>query len=497
MRGIPKLEATDASALGRKDFQSDQDVRWCPGCGDYSILAQVHRTLPKLGIPRENFAFISGIGCSSRFPYYMDTYGMHSIHGRAPAIASGLKAARPELSVWVITGDGDSLSIGGNHFLHVLRRNFDINILLFNNRIYGLTKGQYSPTSPIGTRTKSSPMGAIDHPFNPISVALGADATFVARAIDTDAKMMQEMLLRATAHQGTSLIEIFQNCPIFNDGAFAEISDRRQRDETQLRLTHGEPMRFGAGGSKGIALDSQRKPMVVEVESHGVENLLIHDETDHGLAFMLSRFEPPEFPTPVGVVVARERSTYETAMSAQLEAAAAEKNGGVQDLLDSGATWTVEGVSMQRIKRPISDFISGQAATVSIGATVCDAVSRMAECDTSCATVVDADGMLVGIFTGRDFLNRVAGEGLVPKDTLIQDVMTHKPHALAADDCVSYAIHRMSEGGYRHVPIIEDGKPVALISVRDVIAHLSELFSEVDDGEDPAVSREWIDLGGG
>ena len=339
----PTVEHTDPSAHTRKDFQSDQDVRWCPGCGDYSILAQVQRVLPELGIPRENFVFVSGIGCSSRFPYYMDTYGIHSIHGRAPAIASGIKALRPNLSVWVVTGDGDGLSIGGNHMIHALRRNIDLKILLFNNRIYGLTKGQYSPTSELGKRTKSTPMGSIDYPFNPISIALSAEATFVARAVDVDAKLMQSVLARAAAHKGAAFVEIYQNCNIFNDGAFTYVSDRRTKHEHELRLEHGKPLRFGKQREWGIALDHAMHPVVVDVAEHGEENLLHHDEGNASLAFFLSRLVHPEFPTPVGVFRSVERPSYDAMLAGQLETAKARTPGAsLQGLLDSGDTWVVE-----------------------------------------------------------------------------------------------------------------------------------------------------------
>jgi 2-oxoglutarate ferredoxin oxidoreductase subunit beta len=245
---------SSAPKLSRKDFVSDQDVRWCPGCGDYAILAQVQKVMPELGVPRENFVFLSGIGCSSRFPYYMNTYGFHTIHGRAPAIATGLKASRPDLSVWVATGDGDALSIGGNHLIHALRRNIDINILLFNNRIYGLTKGQYSPTSEQGKITKSTPLGSVDHPFNPISVALGAEGTFVARSIDVEAKHLQTIVRRAYEHKGTAFVEILQNCNIFNDGAFANLTEKDIKADTQLVLEHGKPLIFGKNRDKGIRL---------------------------------------------------------------------------------------------------------------------------------------------------------------------------------------------------------------------------------------------------
>jgi 2-oxoglutarate ferredoxin oxidoreductase subunit beta len=333
---------TAATRLTRKDFESDQDVRWCPGCGDYAILAQVQRVLPDLGIPRERFVFLSGIGCSSRFPYYVNTYGFHTIHGRAPAIATGLKATRPELSVWVVTGDGDALSIGGNHLIHVLRRNVDLNILMFNNRIYGLTKGQYSPTSEVGKVTKSTPAGSVDHPFHPIALALGAEATFVARSLDVEAKHLQEILRRAHAHRGSSFVEILQNCNIFNDGAFENLTDKERKAEHQLVLEHGKPLVFGAQRDKGIRLGAGMRPEVVTL-GNGVSeaDLIVHDEQDPTLAYFLSRMQPPEFPTPIGVFHAAARPTYDAALNAQLAAATA-KPADLDQLFTRGDTWTVE-----------------------------------------------------------------------------------------------------------------------------------------------------------
>ena len=288
--------AAAGTKLTRKDFVSDQDVRWCPGCGDYAILAQVQKVMPELGVPRENIVFISGIGCSSRFPYYMNTYGFHSIHGRAPAIATGLKVARPELSVWVVTGDGDGLSIGGNHLIHILRRNVDVNILLFNNRIYGLTKGQYSPTSEQGKVTKSTPLGSIDYPFNPLSVALGAEATFVARTIDVEAKHLQDIVKRAYEHRGTSFVEILQNCNIFNDGAFAPLTEKDTKADAQLVLEHGKPLIFGKNRDKGIRMSGHSLEVVQLGNGVSESDLIVHDETDTALAFLLSLMTPPQFP---------------------------------------------------------------------------------------------------------------------------------------------------------------------------------------------------------
>jgi 2-oxoglutarate ferredoxin oxidoreductase subunit beta len=332
-------------ALTRKDFSSDQEVRWCPGCGDYSVLTAVQLLMPELGVRPENQVFVSGIGCSSRFPYYMNTYGVHSIHGRAPSVATGIAIARPDLDVWVITGDGDALSIGGNHFIHALRRNVNLTILLFNNQIYGLTKGQYSPTSEVGKVTKSTPFGSIDHPFNPVSVALGAEASFVARTHDMDRKHMQEMFRRAHAHQGAAFVEIYQNCNVFNDGAFEGITAKDKRADMLIELRHGEPIRFGANGEHGIALNEYGEARVVEVAEVGEENLLVHDEhrPDPTVAFSLSRLsEGPVTPTPIGVFRDVERPSYEAEVQRQL--AAAQDRSGPGDLrkvIESGATWEV------------------------------------------------------------------------------------------------------------------------------------------------------------
>ena len=334
-------------ALTSKDFATDQEVRWCPGCGDYSILAQVQKVMPTLGIPRENIVIISGIGCSSRFPYYMNTYGMHSIHGRATAIASGLKASRPELSVWIVSGDGDCLSIGGNHTIHLLRRNFDVTLLLFNNEIYGLTKGQYSPTSEQNKITKSTPVGSIDHPFNPSALALGADATFVARTMDRDPKHLQLMILRAHQHRGASFLEIYQNCNIFNDGAFEIFTEKKSKPEEALFLEHGKPLVFGATRNKGIKLDGL-KPVIVELRNSTSENdMWVHDEKDLFKAQILTRlFDNPQteghFPRPFGVIYEGDRQCYEDVMAMQIEESIATKGSGDLDkILRGRETWTI------------------------------------------------------------------------------------------------------------------------------------------------------------
>jgi 2-oxoglutarate ferredoxin oxidoreductase subunit beta len=330
-----------------KDFASNQDVRWCPGCGDYSILAQVHRTFPDMvGIKKENIVWVSGIGCSSRFPYYMNTYGFHGIHGRAPAIATGIKVAKPELSVWVATGDGDLLSIGGNHFIHACRKNVDIKIVLFNNRIYGLTKGQYSPTSEKGKFTKTTPYGSVDYPFNPVSLALGSDATFVARSIDRDAKHLQAMLKRAADHKGTAFIEIFQNCVIYNDGAFDQLSDKKSKDDRLLVLEHGKPMVFGVNKDKGIKLDGT-KPVVINITegSNSINDVLVHDELDDSpvRSILLAHLEDYlEMPTPIGVFRQIFKPTYDDGVEYQIEEVIKKKGeGDLEQVLFSGNTWAV------------------------------------------------------------------------------------------------------------------------------------------------------------
>jgi 2-oxoglutarate ferredoxin oxidoreductase subunit beta len=334
--------------LTAKDFQTDQEVRWCPGCGDYSILAQVQKVMPTLGIPRENIVIVSGIGCSSRFPYYMETYGMHSIHGRATAIASGLKATRPELSVWIVTGDGDSLSIGGNHTIHLLRRNFDVNIMMFNNQIYGLTKGQYSPTSEEDKVTKSTPYGSVDHPFNPLALAMGADATFIARSMDRDPKQLQEMLLRSNAHKGASFLEIYQNCNIFNDGAFEIFTEKSSKPMETLFLEQGKPLLFGANKDKGIKLDGF-KPVVVDLnEGNSAEDCWIHDDSDFYKAQILVRmFDDPRveghLPRPFGVFFQNDRACYEDQLRLQIEdVIAAKGKGDLNKLLRGNETWTIQ-----------------------------------------------------------------------------------------------------------------------------------------------------------
>ncbi|MBX3395608.1 MAG: 2-oxoacid:ferredoxin oxidoreductase subunit beta [Phycisphaerae bacterium] len=335
---LPQLQA--------KDFASDQDIRWCPGCGDYAILATVKKILPDLGVPREKMVFVSGIGCSSRFPYYVSTYGFHSIHGRAPAIATGVKVANPELMVWVVTGDGDGLSIGGNHLIHAIRRNLDIKILLFNNRIYGLTKGQYSPTSELGKKTKSTPFGSVDNPLHPLSIAIGAEATFVARTIDRNVAHMAEVLKRAAAHRGTAFVEIYQNCNIFNDAAWEYATEKDTKSETTVVLEHGKPLIFGAARDKGIRMHGM-EPEIVSLKEGSVkeDDLLFHDEkmSEPSLAYALSRMHYPNFPEPIGVFRAVDRPRFDDGMKHQIdEAIKAKGPGNLETLLNAGDTWVVE-----------------------------------------------------------------------------------------------------------------------------------------------------------
>ncbi|WP_405659872.1 2-oxoacid:ferredoxin oxidoreductase subunit beta [Streptomyces sp. RK9] len=342
---VPKAEGKQSM----KDFKSDQEVRWCPGCGDYAVLAAVQGFMPELGLAKENIVFVSGIGCSSRFPYYMNTYGMHSIHGRAPAIATGLASSRRDLSVWVVTGDGDALSIGGNHLIHALRRNVNLKILLFNNRIYGLTKGQYSPTSEVGKITKSTPMGSLDAPFNPVSLAIGAEASFVARTVDSDRKHLTDVLRQAADHPGTALVEIYQNCNIFNDGAFEVLKDKQQAEEAVIRLEHGAPIRFGTDNSKGVVRDPATGDLkVVAVTEENQSQILVHDAhaASPTTAFALSRLADPDtlHHTPIGVFRSVDRPVYDTLMADQLDAAIEQRGkGDLAALLAGGDTWTVVG----------------------------------------------------------------------------------------------------------------------------------------------------------
>ena len=346
--------STEAPTLSKKDFQSDQEVRWCPGCGDYAILSAVQSVLPELGIAKEKLVVVSGIGCSSRFPYYMDTYGFHSIHGRAPAIATGLKLTRPDLEVWIATGDGDAMSIGGNHLIHALRRNVGVKILMFNNRIYGLTKGQYSPTSEVGKRTKSTPQGSIDAPFDPLALALGAGATFVARTVDIFQPHLRSVLHRAAAHRGTAFVEIYQNCNIFNDKAFAYMTDKDVRDDEVLTLEHGKPLVYGKNQDRGLRLDGTRLEPVRFGDGIDESDCLIWDEKrdDAVAAFLLASLEPPVFPTPIGVLRDVERPVYDREVVDQVERAVEQQGSAtLEELIHGGEVWRVLDDGIDRARR--------------------------------------------------------------------------------------------------------------------------------------------------
>ncbi|MBI1881286.1 MAG: CBS domain-containing protein [Chloroflexi bacterium] len=505
--------------LTRKDFVSNQTVRWCPGCGDYAILAQMQKVLPDLGISREKIVFISGIGCSSRFPYYMNAYGIHSIHGRAPTLATGLKIANPDLSVWVITGDGDGLSIGGNHLLHILRRNLDINIILFNNRIYGLTKGQYSPTSLPGHKTKTSPMGSLEQSFNPMSVAIGAEATFVARTIDTNVKHMAETLRRAAEHKGTSFVEIYQNCVIFNDNAWSYATDASEKDENVLELEHGQPMIFGKNRDKGIRLH-ELQPEVVSLDVVAREDLLVHNEfaTEPSLAYLLSRMRRPEFPEPIGVFRSVEKPIYEEGMMNQVEEAIRRKGGGdLTKLYHAAETWetlpqpepvedgrqwvTVDapgmgyldeeyvGVSFrgERTSGPdtehslIADTLANlkphRPLTAHVGISVAEAVEKLKALNVGFMALVDDEGKLAGVFTEGDIFRKVACKVADLSQARVKDYMTSRVTTLKADAKIAHALHLMSIHKFRHVIIVDDqGKPTGVLSFRAVVRYIEGSF---------------------
>ena len=505
---IPKLD--------RKDFVSDQEVRWCPGCGDYAILAQMQRLLPDLGIPREKLVFVSGIGCSSRFPYYMNTYGLHTIHGRAPTLATGLKVANPDLHVWVITGDGDALSIGGNHLLHVLRRNVNVNILLFNNRIYGLTKGQYSPTSPPGKVTKSSPMGSVEQDLNAISVALASEATFVARTVDRHTKHMSEILQRAAEHQGTSFVEIYQNCNIFNDGTWSFATEADVKDDNTLILEHGQPMIFGKEKDKGIRLNGLAAEVVTLGGGVSEDDLLKHDEAldNPAHAYLLSRMMYPEFPVPMGVFRNVQRPVYEEQVVAQNLKAVEERGAGDLDALYHAAdTWIVpEGLDGETVREmadeepsfdniipdinqedpyaprtslqhllydPISSLDLPEPKCVSIHTSLAEAIKLMREENAGCLLVVNDKKRLVGIFAQGDLFEKVAGSDIDLQTITVADLMTKDPTVLKASDPIGHILHLMALQGYRHIPIVDpDGRPISLASFKVMLQFAGGLFSD-------------------
>ena len=511
--------SVDPGKLTRRDFASDQAVRWCPGCGNFAILAQIQKTLPTLGVPRENIVFISGIGCSSRFPYYMETYGIHSVHGRAPTLATGLKCARPELQIWVTTGDGDALAIGGNHFLHALRRNIDINIILFNNRIYGLTKGQYSPTSTIGKRTKSSPDGSIENPVNPIGVAIGAEASFIARTVDTFQEHLSEVLGRAARHTGAALVEVAQNCMIFNNGDWAHLTNPDTKADNVLFLEHGRPMRFGKSLEKGIRLNGLT-PEVVNVADVDEQKLLVHDEgaAEPTLAYLLSRMGPPDFPTPVGVFRAVGKPAYDRELMAQVHAARESRSMDLNAHYREAETWAVpsaapEGAqcpvcehpnlpganecerclaslvheeasvaeAQSRIRRSLrEDSVDqlGPSEVISVAdtATVEETLAVLRDHCSGCVLVIDAAGRLAGIFTEQDALARVAAEEIDLTATGITEVMSAQPETIRRDHLLAHAVHLMVVSDLRYLPIIDDdGAPIGVVSSSDMIDYVASL----------------------
>lgn len=495
--------------LTRKDFVSDQTVRWCPGCGDYSILAQMQKVLPEIGVPKENIVFISGIGCSSRFPYYMNTYGIHSIHGRAPTLATGLAIANPELSIWVITGDGDGLSIGGNHLLHALRRNININIILFNNRIYGLTKGQYSPTSRVGTRTKSSPMGSIEQPLNPVAMALAANSSFVARTIDAHPKHLGETLYQAAMHKGASFVEVYQNCVIFNPNEWEGLDDRRIRDENIIYLEDGKPMIFGKNRDKGVRLDGFR-PEVVSLGNGVTESeLLVHDASAHQLATLLSGMEHPGGPVPMGVIREATGDTYSTVLTNQVKEAKLQRGAGhLKMLYHSADTWTIAAKEAVKSKatgelsleldeayvdeidkggaetsvaqdlltdEPVSSLNPRAPISVERSTSLAKAIRQMNRHNIGCLLVTDRGDRLVGIFTERDVLMRVAGLVEDLTQVTVSDYMTAAPIALKPELPIAHALNLMSDHGFRHLPLVDDqNRPEGIVSFRDVVRFLKQ-----------------------
>jgi 2-oxoglutarate ferredoxin oxidoreductase subunit beta len=506
----------------RKDFASDQTVRWCPGCGDYAIIAGVQKMLPSLGIAKENIVFISGIGCSSRFPYYMNTYGIHSIHGRAPTLATGLKIARPELSVWVVTGDGDGLSIGGNHLLHACRRNIDLNILLFNNRIYGLTKGQYSPTSLPGTKTKSSPMGSIEPAFNPVAVALGAEATFIARTMDTLTRHLEATLKAATEHTGTSFIEIFQNCVIFNNGAWDHVADKNVQDDNAIFLEHGQPMVFGKDKDKGLRLNGLRLEVVQLGNGITEADVLVHDATDDHLAYLLTQMENPQYPLPFGVIYRNPKPSYEQQLMAQVREAQAKKpDTDLRSLYQADYTWTIEPetepvttqdttesmaisgldeayidemgeqlgelpAEMTSKVSPLADITQAPIAALHQGRTpitvvaktpVSQAINMMHEAGIGALLIVDTDNRISGIFTESDVLMKIAMRVTDLDSRTVGEFMTANPDTLPAHVSIAHALHLMSIHHYRHIPLVdENGLVIGIISFRDVIRYIETYF---------------------
>ncbi|MCH9021251.1 MAG: CBS domain-containing protein [Planctomycetes bacterium] len=519
---------TDQTPVTWKDFVPDVDVRWCPGCGDYAILNTIQKVFPTLGIPKENFVIVSGIGCSSRFPYYMNTYGFHSIHGRAPTFAMGMKVANPDLSIWIITGDGDGLSIGANHLLHLLRRNFDVTVLLFNNQIYGLTKGQYSPTSKLGHKTPTSPAGSIDHPIKSLSFAIASEAGFVARTIDTNPKHMAEVFKAAAHHKGTAFIEILQNCVIYNNGVWSDIAAREVRDDRLLNLEHQKPLLYGKELNMGIRLNGTT-PEIVKIGENAVtlDDILVHDRNtpDPTYAYMLTQMNYPEFPTPVGLLRTVEgRAPYSDLLAEQIKTSIQRKGKGrLQDLLLGNSYWQVDSaqrITMETVpekivpeeipvtagangigeelkvmaelkaaeykvlknpilrilREPLTNAILARGTlnppTLAPTDSVAKAIELFNDRRTDCILIMDKDQKVVGILTGRDIVMKVVQKSMDRKTTTIQSIMTANPVSLKDSATIGLAFNKFSIGQFRHLPVTRKNQNLAVISTTDLLFYI-------------------------
>ena len=518
----PANIAQDKPHYTREDFVSGQDVRWCPGCGDYAILSVMQKTLADFTTTkRENHVFISGIGCSSRFPYYMNTYGFHTIHGRAPAIATGLKLVRPDLTVWVITGDGDGLSIGGNHLIHCMRRNVNLKIILVNNEIYGLTKGQYSPTSRLGKVAKSTPEGSIDYPINPLCIAIAAEATFIARTVDSDPRHMGQVFQQAMSHKGVAFVEIFQNCVIFNKDTHLPIVGREFRDDRALYLEHGKPLIFGKNKDKGIKVNGF-ETKIIDLATHPDEakNIVVHDAQNPSphYAYLLTQMEYPELPVPFGLFRSIQKPTYDGMLDEQVANVIQKRGAGnLKDILFTNEVWKVE--AKKEVAQPVTDKKPSEALTqknywheeemssmlkgeakpnkdklqkIIMGERLADFISkvppivvrpetsiqevieRMQALPTKgCVLICDDNQKLVGIVSIRDILLKVAGTLKEPSKIAIKQIMTPRPECLDKDAPLSFALHKMFIGKFRHVPVLDNGVPVGVVSTRDLIEYLT------------------------
>jgi 2-oxoglutarate/2-oxoacid ferredoxin oxidoreductase subunit beta len=504
-------EIIDKPVLTKKDFTPDNEPRWCPGCGDYSILNTIQKVFPELGVPKENFVVVSGIGCSSRFPYYMSTYGFHTLHGRAPTVATGIKTANPELSVWMVTGDGDGLSIGANHLMHLIRRNPDIKVLLFNNRIYGLTKGQYSPTSETGKVTKSSPLGSVETPINPLAFAIASQATFVARTLDNNPKHMTEVFKAAAQHKGLAFIEIFQNCVIFNNKTFDSVYGRENKSEQLLFLEDGKPMIYGANSDKAIVLNGT-EPKIIHTQ---LGDALVHHAQNEnpGYAFALAQMSYPEYPTPVGVFRAVEKPTFEDNLHHQIKVAKDQKGEGqLEQLILGNDYWEVKNdgqrevitsssqgnpalqeeqdIVKERVKEdlrylkdPIAKVFNTRLEEIlhTYGSARCVTVSKETSIKETLALmkrhvlssiVVLNEGQVVGIVTERDILFKVVNIIEDTENTPVAQIMTPQPESAASWESVAQALHSLGEGGYRHLPVVREGGAIGMISAKGIMHFL-------------------------